>query len=42
MEVDLSSMWRQGKAAAIVGVVELVAPFVVGFVAAWYAPWSMG
>jgi Kef-type K+ transport system membrane component KefB/mannitol/fructose-specific phosphotransferase system IIA component (Ntr-type) len=42
MEVDLSTMWRQGKIAAAVGVAGVVAPFVVGFGAAWFAPWSMG
>lgn len=42
MEVELSTMWRQGKVAALVGLAGVLVPFVVGFGAAWYAPWSMG
>jgi Kef-type K+ transport system membrane component KefB len=42
MEVDLSTVWRQGKRAATVGVTGLVIPFGVGFAAAWYMPWSLG
>jgi Kef-type K+ transport system membrane component KefB/mannitol/fructose-specific phosphotransferase system IIA component (Ntr-type) len=42
MEVDLSTMWRQGKAAATVGSAGLVVPFAVGFMAAWAMPWSLG
>ena len=42
IEVDLSTMWRQGKTAAAVGGSGLVAPFVLGFVTAWAMPWSLG
>lgn len=36
MEVDLSTIWRQGRAAAVIGVVGLVVPFVVGWIAAGF------
>lgn len=42
MEVELSTMWRQGKTAAIVGLAGVIAPFAIGFSAAWYLPWSLG
>jgi len=42
MEVDLSTMWRQGKTAAAVGGAGLVVPFAVGLIAAWTMPWSLG
>lgn len=42
MEVDLSTIWRQGKAAVSIGVMGIILPFALGFVAAWYAPGAMG
>jgi len=42
LEVDLSSIWRQGKTAINVGVAGIVGPFAVGFAAAWFFPRMMG
>ncbi len=42
LEVDLSSIWRQGKAAINVGIAGIVGPFAVGFAAAWFFPRIMG
>jgi Kef-type K+ transport system membrane component KefB/mannitol/fructose-specific phosphotransferase system IIA component (Ntr-type) len=42
LEVDLSSIWRQGKLAINVGVAGIVVPFAVGFGAAWFLPGLMG
>lgn len=42
LEVDLSSMWRQGKLALNVGVAGIIVPFAVGFGAAWFFPALMG
>lgn len=38
MEVDLSTVWRQGKSALSVGVLGFVVPFGLAFVVAWGAP----
>lgn len=42
LEVDLSSVWRQGKAAAYVSIAGAVVPFAFGFGIAWLAPALMG
>ncbi len=42
IEVDLSTVWRQGKAAFAVGVSGIVVPFAIGFVPAWLAPGFLG
>jgi Kef-type K+ transport system membrane component KefB/mannitol/fructose-specific phosphotransferase system IIA component (Ntr-type) len=42
LEVDLATVWRQGKTAATVGFSGLLFPFMVGFISAWTAPWSLG
>lgn len=42
LEVDLSSMWRQGKLALNVGMAGIIVPFAVGFGAAWFFPGLMG
>jgi Kef-type K+ transport system membrane component KefB/mannitol/fructose-specific phosphotransferase system IIA component len=42
MEVDLSSVWRQGKTASIIGVVSLLVPFVTGFALGRLAPTALG
>ena len=38
MEVDFSTMWRQGRAALSVGWLGVAFPFAIGFAAAWFAP----
>jgi Kef-type K+ transport system membrane component KefB/mannitol/fructose-specific phosphotransferase system IIA component (Ntr-type) len=38
MEVDLTTVWRQGKSALIVGVVGMVLPFILGLGGALIAP----
>ncbi|NOT02234.1 MAG: PTS transporter subunit EIIA [Phycisphaerales bacterium] len=42
MEVDLSTVWKQGRAAIIVAVVCMVLPFAIGFVPGWFAPDALG
>lgn len=42
LEVNLSSVWRQGRTALSVGVAGILAPFATGFAAAWYFPQLMG
>ena len=42
MEVDLSTVWRQGKVAVWVGSVGIVIPFALGMFAAWLAPQMLG
>jgi Kef-type K+ transport system membrane component KefB len=42
MEVDLSTVWREGRAAFSVGLMGIVAPFAVGFGAAFAFPALMG
>jgi Kef-type K+ transport system membrane component KefB/mannitol/fructose-specific phosphotransferase system IIA component len=42
MEVDLSSVWRQGKTALNVGIAGIVVPFALGFATAWYLPGLLG
>ncbi|MBM3290340.1 MAG: hypothetical protein FJY92_09330, partial [Candidatus Hydrogenedentes bacterium] len=42
LEVDLSTVWRQGKSAAAVGLAGTIAPFALGFAAAWLAPHALG
>lgn len=42
MEVDLSTVWRQGRAALIIGVAGMVLPFAVGFFPAYFAPGVLG
>ncbi len=37
LEVDLSSLWRQGKAMVFVSIGGLVVPFAMGFILAWFA-----
>lgn len=38
MEVDLSTVWRQGRSTMIVGMAGLVCPFAIAFSAAWMLP----
>lgn len=42
MEVDLSTIWRQGKTAIVVGIAGIGFPFGVGFIAAWSMPQLLG
>ncbi len=42
IEVDLSTVWRQGRSALVVGLVGIVCPFALGFAAAWSAPRVLG
>ncbi|HPA47990.1 MAG TPA: cation:proton antiporter, partial [bacterium] len=42
MEVDLSTVFRQGKAAFHVGITGLTIPFAVGFTVGWFFPGMSG
>jgi Kef-type K+ transport system membrane component KefB/mannitol/fructose-specific phosphotransferase system IIA component (Ntr-type) len=42
MEVDLSSVWRQGRVAMTVSIAGIVVPFGIGLSAAYVAPQLMG
>jgi len=42
MEVDLSSVWRQGKTAISVGLGGMLTPFGLGLLAAYFAPLALG
>ncbi len=42
LEVDLSTIWRQGKTTAAVSVSGVVAPFALGLIAARWQPTAMG
>lgn len=42
LEVDLSSLWRQGKATVLVSLTGMVIPFVLGFALGWFLPGVLG
>lgn len=42
MEVDLSTIWRQGKLAIAVSASGIIFPFALGFTAAWYGSEFLG
>ena len=42
MEVNLSTIWRQGRSALSVSLSGIVIPFAIGFVAGWLAPGLLG
>lgn len=42
LEVDLSTVSRQGRVALKVGTMGMVVPFIFGFGAAWYVPQALG
>ncbi len=42
LEVDLSTVSRQGRVALKVGIMGMVIPFIIGFGLAWYVPHSLG
>jgi Kef-type K+ transport system membrane component KefB/mannitol/fructose-specific phosphotransferase system IIA component (Ntr-type) len=42
MEVDISTVWRQGKAVATIGLAGIIAPFAIGLAVALLFPTLMG
>ena len=42
MEVDLSTVWKQGKTGCKVGLASIAFPFLIGFSAAWLMPDALG
>ncbi len=42
MEVNLSTIWRQGRSAFAVSIAGIVFPFAIGFISAWLAPGGLG
>jgi len=42
MKVDLSIVWIRGKVGFKIGIVSMVAPFLLGFAAAWFVPQALG
>ncbi|MBN2705472.1 MAG: cation:proton antiporter [Deltaproteobacteria bacterium] len=42
LEVDLSTIWRQGRLGISIGIGSIVVPFSVGFAGAWFFPQIMG
>jgi Kef-type K+ transport system membrane component KefB/mannitol/fructose-specific phosphotransferase system IIA component (Ntr-type) len=42
IEVDLSTIWRQGKVGCKIGITSIVIPFLVGLSAAWLVPQLLG
>lgn len=42
IEVDLSTVWRQGRASMVVSFSGIIVPFTVGAAAAWLAPDFLG
>lgn len=42
IEVDLSTVWRQGRSALKVGILGTVAPFLIGLGGAWLIPEALG
>ncbi len=42
LEVNLSMVWRQGRAALNISLAGIVGPFALGFAAAWFGPELMG
>lgn len=42
MEIDLSTVWRQGRTTINVSIAGIIVPFAIGFVCAWYFPWQLG
>lgn len=41
-EVDLSTIWQQGRSLFVISILGILAPFSVGFLAAWIAPDALG
>ncbi len=42
LEVNLSTVWRQGKSVLVIGNAGILVPFAMGFAAAWFLPSAMG
>ena len=42
IEINLSSVWKQGKTALSVSFFGIALPFMLGFGAAWQWPWALG
>lgn len=42
MEVDMSTVWRQGRSTIAVSVLGLLVPFAVGWLAAFFFPYRLG
>ncbi len=42
IEIDLATVWRQGKAAVLVALGGMLLPFSMGFAAAWWLPSLVG
>ncbi len=42
MEVDLSSIWRQGKSVIILGIAGTITPFIIAFIPAYISPHFFG
>jgi Kef-type K+ transport system membrane component KefB/mannitol/fructose-specific phosphotransferase system IIA component (Ntr-type) len=42
IEVDLSIVWKQGRAALKIGILGTVIPFAIGLACAWLAPTALG
>ncbi len=42
IEVDLSTIWRQGRIGAKIGLASVAIPFACGLAAAWLAPMALG
>lgn len=42
LEIDLSTVWRQGRSAMVLSAAGIIGPFAVGFSAAWLAPEAFG
>ena len=42
MEIDLATVWRQGKLAVWVALAGMLVPFSLGFAVAWWAPALVG
>lgn len=42
MEINLSTVWRQGRATVLVGLCGMALPFGLGFAAAWFVPEYLG
>jgi Kef-type K+ transport system membrane component KefB len=42
IEVDLSTLWRQGRVGGMVGIAAIVIPFLCGLATAWWVPQALG
>lgn len=42
IEVDLSTIWKQGKVGAKIGIISIIIPFLCGLVTAWFVSKTLG